>query len=229
MTRPTISFCTYTFNDAEFTADLIRQTRMFSVRPDEIVVVDDGSDMPFAMDDAPANLRVLRFEKNRGITAAKGAGLSAASGDFIFSMDCDTRVGNTWLERNLPHACVPEIGLVGGSLVYRSGDDLVSRYLSVFGDNHNQHHVGAVDFIPGNAFLLRREMWEQAGGFDGYGETNCQDHYLCGRLKDLGYTLFPMPGPRRGSCAASPAPPCASVSGSGATSPSSGRRVTRTI
>lgn len=190
MAGPTISFCTYTYNDALFVEDLVRQTRSFTVQPDEIIVVDDGSDTPFAMVDAPDILRVIRFDTNHGITHAKGAGLSAATGDFIFSMDCDTRVNPDWLERSLPHANVPDVGLTGGALVYQSGNDLVSRYLSVFGDNHNQRHVGAVDFIPGNAFLLRRETWQQAGGFTGYDETNCQDHYLCNRLKGLGYTLF---------------------------------------
>ncbi|WP_158945835.1 glycosyltransferase [Pseudodesulfovibrio cashew] len=190
MGEPAISFITYTYNDAAYAADLVRLAASFTVRPDEIVVVDDGSDTPFAMADAPDTLRIIRFEKNRGITAAKGAGLDAASGDILFSMDCDTRVNPDWLERALVHLGRPGVGLVGGSLTYRAGDDLVSRYLAHFGDNHNQRHVGPVDFVPGNAFVLRRETWEHAGGFLGYEETNCQDHYLCNRLKRLGYTLF---------------------------------------
>lgn len=190
MAGPTISFSTYTYNDAEFAADLIRQAQVFTVQPDEYIVVDDGSDTVFSMDNPPENLRIIRFDTNQGITRAKGAGLSAATGDFIFSMDCDTRVNPNWLEQSLPHANVPEIGLTGGALVYNSGDDLVSRYLAKFGDNHNQHHIGSVGFIPGNAFLLRRSTWEEAGGFTAYNETNCQDHYLCHRLKSLGYTLY---------------------------------------
>ena len=112
MKSPTITLCTYTYNDAEFASDLVRRSHSFTVRPDEIVVVDDGSDVPFSMDGAPENLRILRHESNRGITRAKGAGLSAATGDYIFSMDCDTRVSPDWLERNLPHLLTPEIGLV---------------------------------------------------------------------------------------------------------------------
>lgn len=190
MKSPTLTFCTYTYNDAEFVEDLVRESMSFTVQPDEIVVVDDGSDVPFSMKNAPDNLRVIRSECNQGITLAKGTGLSAATSDIIFSMDCDTRVNPDWLERNLPYLDDPGIGLVGGSLVYKSGDDLVSRYLSIFGDNHNQHHVGPVDFIPGNAFLLHRRTWEQAGGFTAYNETNCQDHYLCNRLKSQGYSLY---------------------------------------
>lgn len=190
MKKPKISFCTYTCNDAQYAADLLRRTREWTVRPDEYVVVDDGSEQAFFMEDAPDNLTVIRISPNRGITFAKRTGLSAASGDVIFSMDCDTRVAPDWLELNLRYLGDPEIGLVGGALEYRSGDDLVSRYLAKFGDNHNLHEVGPVDFIPGNAFLLRRETWINVGGFGEYLETNCQDHVLSNRIADAGLTLF---------------------------------------
>jgi len=188
MDHPEISLITYTYNDADLAAGLVRHVDSFTVKPAEIVVVDDGSDEPFRMGGAPGNLRVIRFERNQGITKAKGEGLSAGLGDYLLSMDCDTRVEPDWLERTLVHAASPQVGMVGGSGEHSSGDDLVSRYLSHFGDNHNRD--GEVDFIPGNAFLMRREVWEHAGGFTGYGDTNCEDHYLCARLRKLGYTLF---------------------------------------
>lgn len=190
MEKPTVSFCTYTYNDAAMVAELVRMSQLFTIRPDEVVVVDDGSDVPFTMEDAPDNLRVIRFAENKGITCAKGNGISAATGDLIFSMDCDTRVSPDWLERNMDYALNPDIGLTGGSLAHGAGDDLVSRYMRTYGDNHNLHHVGPVDFIPGNAFLLRRKTWQRIGGFSGYNLTNCQDHYLCNLLKKCGYTLF---------------------------------------
>lgn len=188
MESPKISLVTYTYNDAEYAADLVRQAEMFTVRPDEIVVVDDGSTEPFGMVNPPDNLRVLRFENNRGITCAKGNGLSMASGEYILSMDCDTRITPDWLERNLFYASKRHIGMVGGSGNHWSGEDLVSRYMAHFGDNHDDH--GEVDFIPGNAFLLRRDVWEHSGGFLGYAQANCQDHYLCNRLRKMGYSLF---------------------------------------
>ncbi len=64
MAGPKISFCTYTYNDAEFAEDLIRQAQSFTVEPDEFVVVDDGSDSPFRMCN-PQNLRVVRFDENQ--------------------------------------------------------------------------------------------------------------------------------------------------------------------
>lgn len=190
MPSPRLSLCTYTFNDADFVHDLLAQVPSWLVRPDEIVVVDDGSKQPFAPLTPLPQLRVIRMEENQGITRAKGAGLSAATGELIFSMDCDTRVAPDWLAVNLPNLERPGVALVGGALVHAAGADLISRYLLAYGDNHNLHHVGEVEFIPGNAFLLRRSTWEQVGGFDAYAETNCQDHYLSNLLRGRGYTLY---------------------------------------
>jgi glycosyltransferase involved in cell wall biosynthesis len=190
MPSPRLSLCTYTFNDAEFVHDLLAQMPSWQVKPDEIVVVDDGSKQPFAPLAPLPNLRVVRLDPNQGITRAKGTGLSAATGEVIFSMDCDTRVAPDWLAVNLPNLLRPGVGLVGGALAHAAGEDLVSRYLRAYGDNHNLHHVGEVEFIPGNAFLLRRSTWEQVGGFSAYTETNCQDHYLCNLLRSQGYSLY---------------------------------------
>lgn len=194
MTAPRISLCTYTYNDALFVHDLLRTIPTWVVQPDEIVVVDDGSKTPFAFEREAGNQRVVRLDSNQGITRAKGAGLSAARGELIFSMDCDTRIAPDWLAVNLPNLARTDlgrpVGLVGGALVYTSGEDLVSRYLRLYGDNHNMHHIGPVEFIPGNAFLLRRATWEEVGGFSAYAETNCQDHYLCNLLLARGYALF---------------------------------------
>ncbi|MDD4952143.1 MAG: glycosyltransferase family 2 protein, partial [Desulfovibrionaceae bacterium] len=190
MSDPAISLCTYTYNDAAFARGLVESVKEWTLRPDELVIVDDGSIPPFEAQGLPASARIIRLEPNRGITEAKRAGLCAARGEYIMSMDCDTRVAPDWLELNLAHVQRPGIGLVGGALLYASGRDLVSRYLSRFGDNHNLRHVGEVDFIPGNAFLLRRAVWEEIGGFGGYRETNCQDHALCRRMTGFGYKLF---------------------------------------
>lgn len=199
MIAPRISLCTYTYNDAPFVHDLLRAIPSWVVRPDEIVVLDDGSKVRFAPERDMPGLRVVRLEKNQGITRAKGRGLSEARGELIFSLDCDTRIAPDWLAVNLPNLVREDVlhegelrpvGLVGGALVYTSGEDLVSRYLRLYGDNHNLHHIGPVEFIPGNAFLLRRSTWEEVGGFTGFAETNCEDHYLCSQLLARGYALF---------------------------------------
>ena len=81
------SFCTFTYNDGRLAQKLLASIPGWSKQPDEIVIVDDGSDPPFS----PHNdsnigalpLRIIRFPQNRGFAAAKSAGINAAQGKII--------------------------------------------------------------------------------------------------------------------------------------------------
>src|ERR1700747_2449163 len=56
----------------------------------EVILVDDGSaDHTVERIEAAPNLRVIRFEKNAGQSAAMYAGLQAARGAFLVLIDGD--------------------------------------------------------------------------------------------------------------------------------------------
>ena len=86
MTLPRISLCTCTYNDAALADGLLAATARWDVRPGEIVVCDDGSDPPYAPGDGLPEVRVVRHDRNRGITRAKHDVLSAATGEILVLM-----------------------------------------------------------------------------------------------------------------------------------------------
>lgn len=193
-TRDDVTLVTYTYNDPDLAAGLLAAIPGWTVRPGHVVVVDDGSDKPFL---APAILphgqcpvQVIRLTRNQGIAKAKARGLDAARGDFALSVDCDVRVPADYLERCLGHLERPGIGLVSGATMYDAGMGLVARYLRRHGDNHNLSKNGPVDFLPGNAFALRRAVWKEVGGFGETARSACEDHVLCLRIREAGYTLW---------------------------------------
>lgn len=189
MAAPKLSLVTFSYNDADLVTGLLAEVASWTVRPDEIVVVDDGSEPALDPARTPADTRILRLSPNQGITRAKHAGLSAASGETLLSMDADVRPDPDYAEICLGHLARPEVGLSAGEVVHDAGEGLVARYLRAFGDNHNLGVTGPVAFIPGNAFALRRAVWEEIGGYSGHSDAVCEDHYLCGRLRERGYIL----------------------------------------
>lgn len=132
---PCLSVVVPVFNEEEnlepFTNELIGVLESLN-RSYEIIFVDDGS-----IDEGPKRLdnlgkkfhgiRILRFKKNCGQTAAFDAGFKAALGDIIITMDADLQ--------NDPHdipAMLPFIGeydLVCGWR-HKRNDDFVRRISS---------------------------------------------------------------------------------------------------
>lgn len=190
VSAPDIALCTYTYNDGPFVHGLLDSISDWTVKPDHILIIDDGSDSPYSPPSTDIPASVVRISPNRGIKEAKQTGLENLSATLLFSVDADVRLSPTYLETCLTNLRHPGVGLVSGASVYRSGHDLVSRYLQVFGDNHNRTANGPVDFIPGNAFLLSRSTWEKVGGFGDHKESVCEDHALCQQMRKHGFTLW---------------------------------------
>lgn len=90
MTRPAISIVMATYNGARYLREAIDSLREQTLPPSEIVVVDDGS-----VDETPDILRsygdaiVVVSQQNQGHSAARNAGLSKATGDYVALMDHD--------------------------------------------------------------------------------------------------------------------------------------------
>jgi hypothetical protein len=185
--------CTYTYNDADLLRGFLADIPKWTVRPGEVVIVDDGSDVPFGCDasflhDAP--LRVIRLPDNRGFFASKTVAYSEASGDVILAADCDARLSADYLECCLSHLENPKTGMVTGARIHDVGHGPVGEFLRMFGDNYWQHSPGPVDFIPCLAFAMRRDVWREIGGFGERAAGIGEDHVLCGRVRAHGYSLI---------------------------------------
>lgn len=190
MFEASLSLITYTYNDGHFVDSLLAEVHNWTVQPDEIIILDDGSSHAYVPPAFPIPIRLIRHATNQGITRTKHEAISAASSEFLLAMDCDTRLAADWIATCLPHARRSAVGMVSGPAIYLSGNDLISRFQRAFGDNHNLGLDGPTNFIPGNAFLLRREVWERSGGLEGFDPDVCEDHYLCRKIKDLDLLLW---------------------------------------
>jgi glycosyltransferase involved in cell wall biosynthesis len=130
----------------------------------EVIIVDDGSSEAettrILNEVAEAGYRVLP-QSNRGVGAARNAGIRLAKGEFILPLDSDNRLRDVYLNEGVSllkkH---PSIGVIYTDAEY-------------FGDRSGRWHVPnfnlssllRMNFIDACA-LYRKKLWEELGGYD---------------------------------------------------------------
>lgn len=145
----------------------------------EVVVVDDGSEPPVAIDGLgeAADLRVLR-RNGDGPAAARNAGAATARGRYIVFTDDDTEVAPSWLEAacDFLDAHEDHVG-VEGVVTSPPFDPLYEHSL--------------VNDAPGAYWTCniayRRDVFERLDGFlVSFPDPHCEDLDLAYRAAELG-------------------------------------------
>lgn len=187
----------------------------------EIVVVDDGSSdgTAEALAAAHPHVRVLRNVPAVGFTRAANRGLAEARGDLLFLLNSDTEVSpGTFASLLAAFARDPRLGAAGALLHYPDGSPQWSgggapTLLWLFGLASGLPPLlarlpfwrrvkpvgapaGRVDWVTGAALALRRQAWEEVGGFDEEFRFYGQDLDLCLRLRKAGWNVELLPGIR---------------------------------
>lgn len=152
------------FNHGEFLQEAIGSVRTIKRADIEIVVVDDGSTDEKTCAEigklSESGIKVIRQE-NKGLGAARNAGVRISQGEYIFPLDADDRLRSDWIDVGIelldskPRVCV----------IY--GD------AQCFGTRTDRWRVGPFDserllyrnFIHASA-LYRRSVWELNKGYD---------------------------------------------------------------
>ena len=95
-----------TFNCREYPDECLRSILTQLPSDCELIVVDDGSDdgtkeLLAGYEDMQDNIHVL-YREHKGASAARNAGLDAASGEYVTFMDCDDYMRDGFLGDSLP-------------------------------------------------------------------------------------------------------------------------------
>lgn len=183
-TRPLLSVIIVSYNTREMTLDCLRTLdRALEGLDAETIVVDndsrDGS--ADAIRAQCPSVRVIESPSNDGFGAANNRGMRAACGAFFLLLNSDAfpEPGSIaelirFLREN------PKAGVVGPRTLHKDGSLQISCYrfttpLHAWQENlwlsrgygdwaHDS--VREIDFAIGACLLVRREVFEQVGGFD---------------------------------------------------------------
>ncbi|GLW25747.1 glycosyltransferase family 2 protein [Microbispora triticiradicis] len=159
---------------------VLAQTR----RPGEVVVVDDASTDGSAEIAEELGCRVVRLPENRGVSAARNAGIDATTGDVIFFLDADVALrpdavagAMEILERD------PEVGCVHGVYDVEPliDDGPVEWYRILHAVHWRRRHLGEVNSVVFALAAIRRDVLLAAGRFDER-LRDCEDVEYSSRL-----------------------------------------------
>jgi GT2 family glycosyltransferase len=150
------------FNQGLMIREAVSSILAQSLRPDDLVVVDDGSTDPESLDVLASletdGVRVLR-QSNHGVSSARNAGIGSVTADLVAVLDGDDRF---------------RPGFLAAMATEFADDDVVaaSSWLSMFGTASGvvRPTGGRVtDFLARNSCpapaMFRRHLWEQVGGY----------------------------------------------------------------
>lgn len=163
------------YNQGPLIREAVESALAQTVRPERIIIVDDGSDDQTSVDALSAILDDCRHgvldtggvavdfigQVNAGPSAARNRGIAAAETPFVVVLDGDDRLMPTFIERTLPLLTADD-SMVAVSGWLRTFGVLESVVRPTGGD------AGA--FVSHNCCpatcMIRRAAWERCGGYD---------------------------------------------------------------
>jgi GT2 family glycosyltransferase/glycosyltransferase involved in cell wall biosynthesis len=177
----------------------------------EIVIVDNGStetsttDYYSTLGNEP-RIRIVRFDAPFNYSAMNNLGATHAAGDYLLFLNNDVEaISPGWLPELMGWAQVQDVGAVGGKLLRPGGAiqhagvvvgfggfaghpfaDLPENTFGLFGSTEWYRNYLAV---TGACMAIRRDLFEQIGGFDERFISCGSDVEICLRLRSAGYRI----------------------------------------
>lgn len=201
------------FNKAEFTFQCLRSLlREIDLTQNEIIVVNNASSDETArlLDLLRNHLCVIHNGENKGFVEACNQGAAIARGEFLVFLNNDTVVESQWLKAMVETIENDKtVGAVGSKLVYPDGR-LQEAGCIIWQDGYG-HAYGwgqnpqdarfnfarEVDYCSGASLLIKKELFEQIGGFDmRYAPAYYEDTDLCMSVRAAGYKVVYQPASR---------------------------------
>jgi GT2 family glycosyltransferase len=183
----------------------------------EVIVVDSGSrDGSVAMLQTQfPQVQVIALESNLGFTRANNLGLAQATGRHLFILNPDTVILKDALSRLVTFMDAnPDVGICGPHTLNSDGTTqstrrrfpnfwiglfestwlqpyapkrLLDSYYYVGGNGVHETHD--VDWVQGSAMVVRREVYQQLGGFDEGFVMFSEELDWCHRAHDAGWRV----------------------------------------
>lgn len=190
--------------------------------PLEIIVVDSASHDGSAAMVASTfpTVKLIASPENLGYAGGNNAGAAAATGDFLFFLNPDTKVNGQTIAILADYLTQhPQVGAIGPKMYYGDGSiqSSVRRFPTVasmfwestlleqwFPDNavsqaykYSQRPLTeaiAVDWLVGAALFIRKSVWDSIGPLDEAYFMYFEETDWCRRCAEAGWAIHYVPG-----------------------------------
>jgi glycosyltransferase involved in cell wall biosynthesis len=189
-----VSLVATVLNESASISRLLRSLAEQSRPPEEVVIVDGGSQdgtqaaLAVFAETAPFPIRIL-IRPGANIAQGRNVAIASASGPIIAVTDAGVRLEPDWLEHLVaPFALAPAPDVVSGFFVPESQSlfELVLGAVTL----PRLDEVDAGRFYPSSrSVAFRREAWERVGGYPEWLDY-CEDLLFDFALEDAGYRFF---------------------------------------
>ncbi|MCI6165626.1 MAG: glycosyltransferase, partial [Lachnospira sp.] len=207
--KPIVSIVIPVYNQFEYTHACVKSIiETVEDIPYEIIIGDDEStDATRKIKKYINGIRVNMNTSDHGFLMNCNHAAKLARGEYIVFLNNDTQVKEEWLSSLLELIKSDnKIGMVGSKLIYPDGrlqeaGGIIWSDASGWNYGREQNpdmpeynYVRECDYISGASIMLRRELWEEIGGFDErFKPAYFEDADLAFEVRKLGYKVLYQP------------------------------------
>jgi GT2 family glycosyltransferase len=192
---PSVSVVVCAHNAADTLDDCLSSLTTLTYPRVDVIVVNDGSadaTGPIAHGYASRDprYRVIDLPKG-GLSAARNAGLAAATGEIVAYTDADVRVDPDWLSYLVQPLLTADVAGVGGPNVVPDDDPWVAQCVARApgGPTHVMLDDRIAEHVPGCNMAFRRDALLSIDGFNPVYLRAGDDVDICWRLQAKGLRI----------------------------------------
>ena len=202
------SIIVLTFNGLELNKKCIDSVLKNTEGDFELIIVDNGSTdgtVSYLNSLEDKRIEVILNNENRGFAKGNNQGAKKASGETLVFLNNDTEATKNWLPPLKKAIEEKDVGIAGSKLLYPDGK--IQHAGVAFSPNGMPRHVYrrfGSDFPPANkerelqavtgaCFAIKKDLFNQVGGFDEHYINGLEDIDLCFKVRDIGLKIMYVP------------------------------------
>ena len=178
----------------------------------EIIIVENESIEPetrklYSRLQEQTAVKIVEWNKPFNFSAMNNYAVKQSTGDVLLFLNNDTEIITPdWIEHMLCHAARKEIGAVGAKLLYPDGKiqhaGVILGIQGTAGHSHKYFDRDAVGYfsmlksvhnvsaVTGACMMMRRDIFDEVGGFDEMLSHSYNDIDLCLQIRQKGYRII---------------------------------------